>query len=396
MLTFFSYFKSTNHDIIVNIPTCKKCQKKGAKILEEKVSRENKTSLLRIIKIDVVLRDGKPHSAAELAEHLGKSKRTILRDIEDLRDTWHAPIASSPQGYYYTERAWFFPAIYLSEGDMISVGILSKSFDIFKGTPLWAPMQDILDNVLSPHENTTNIVSPDNQNFAFKEYKSQENEWFENRICISRKPQTNIEDCVWETVIQALKENRLVEFDYSSNEEYQYKQRLVESWQLCFSENRWYLYGNCLEKDHKPAKGNRTYNLEKIKNIKILNKEFVLPAPHLYKKNEYAVGNFGISTTDKTEHYKIILKNYAASESLYEWSEDYKVYSYSDLPENEKIKGVSIPDNAKVIEFSSNQGPGVETFIYSFAANAIPLSPASLVEKWKMNIDEMKKISEQI
>ena len=33
---FFSYFKSTNHDIIVNIPTCKKCQKKGAKILEEK------------------------------------------------------------------------------------------------------------------------------------------------------------------------------------------------------------------------------------------------------------------------------------------------------------------------------------------------------------------------
>lgn len=364
--------------------------------MDETISRENKTSLLRIIKIDVVLRDGKPHSANELAEHLGKSKRTILRDIEDLRDTWHAPIATSPQGYYYTERAWFFPAIYLSEGDMISVGILSKSFDIFKGTPLWEPMQDILDNVLSPHENTTNIVSPDNQNFAFKEYKIKENEWFENRICISRKPQCNIEDYVWETIIKALRENKLVQFDYSSSEEDEYKQRLVESWQLCFSENRWYLYGNCLQKDNKPAKGSRTYNLEKIKNIELLDTTFTLPSPHLYRKNEYAVGNFGISTTTETEHYKIILKNYAAAESLYQWSEDYKVYPYSEIPESEKLKGVDIPANAKVIEFSSNQRPGVETFIYSFASNAIPVSPPALVEKWKKNIEEMKKIAEKI
>lgn len=364
--------------------------------MESDNSRENKTSLLRIIKLDVILRDGKPHTAVELAKKLGKSKRTILRDIDDLRDTWHAPIASGLQGYYYKERAWFFPAIYLSEGDMISVGILSKSFDIFKGTPLWEPMQDILDNVLSPHENTTNIVSPDNQNFAFKEYKIQENEWFENRICISRKPETNIDDEVWEAVITALRENRLLQFNYSSSEEDVYKQRLVESWQLCFSENRWYLYGNCLEKDHNQTKGSRTYNLEKIRDIELLEKTFTLPSPHLYRKNEYAVGNFGISTTSETEHYKIILKNYAASESLYQWSQDYKVYPYSQLPSSEKIKGIDIPENAKVIEFTSNQRPGVETFIYSFASNAIPISPASLVEKWKRNIEEMKKIADQL
>lgn len=362
----------------------------------EKETRENKNGLLRIIKLDVELRDGKPHTAQELSLRLGKSKRTILRDIDDLRYNWHAPIESSPKGYYYTERAWFFPAIYLSESDMISIGILSKSFDMFKDTPLWEPMQDILDNVLSPHENTTNIVSQDNQNFAFKEYKISENDWFENRICISRKPQTKIDDDVWNTIIQSLRENRAVKFDYTSSGFETNLSRTVESWQLCFNDGRWYLYGNCIEKNGIKIYSSRTYNLEKIQNIQLLNQTFKLPHPSLYKKNEFAVGNFGISTSDKTEHYKIILKDYAASEAIYQWSDDYKVYPYVLLPEEQKLHNMIFPESTKVIEFTSNQRPGVETFVFSFASNAIPLEPASLVRKWKENVLSMQAIAKNL
>lgn len=366
------------------------------KNISEKNNRENTNGLLRIIKLDVELRDGKPHSARELSLRLGKSKRTILRDIEDLRNTWHAPIESCAQGYYYTERSWFFPAIYLSESNMISIGILSKAFDMFKETPLWEPMQDILDNVLAPHENTTNIVSADNQNYAFKEYKISENDWFENRICISRKPQTKIDDDIWNTVIQSLRENKVLQFDYSSSGNDTPVSRTVESWQLCFNDGRWYLYGKCLKKDQIDINKSRTYNLEKIQNIKLLDKSFKLPDAVLYKKNEFAVGNFGISTSEKTEHYKIILKDYAASEAIYQWSKDYKVYPYSQLPESEKIPDMDFPENTKVIEFTSNQKPGVETFVFSFASNAIPLQPDSLVKKWKNNIQDMQTIAKKL
>lgn len=362
----------------------------------EKETRENKSGLLRVIKLDVELRDGKPHTAQELADKLGKSKRTILRDLEDLRDTWHAPIATSPKGYYYTERAWFFPAIYLSESDMISIGILSKTFDMFQATPLWEPMQDILDNVLSPHENTTNIVSADNQNYAFKEYKISENDWFENRICISRRPQSKIDDDVWNGVITSLRQNRVLKFEYSSNGEEETLSRKVQSWQLCFDDGRWYLYGFCLFKGDRPLNKTRTYNLEKMKNLELLNETFKLPDPALYKKNEFAVGNFGISTSEETEHYKIILKDYASAEANYQWSEDYKVYPYSQLPDDEKIPGITFPESTKVIEFSSNQRPGVENFVYSFASNAIPLAPSSLVKRWKENIVNMQTIAKNL
>ena len=358
-------------------------------------SRENKTSLLRIIKLDVELRDGKFHKATELAQKLGKSKRTILRDIEDLRDVWHAPIESSKSGYRYTERSWFFPAIYLAESDMISIGILSKSFSIYEQTPLWEPLQDILDNVLSPHDNTTNIISEDNQNFAFKEYRIKENDWFDNRICISRKPQFRIDDAVWKTIIQSLRENICIQFDYTSTDGQSMK-RTVESWQLCFCENRWYLYGRCIKKGTETTSDKRTYNLERISNASLDSRHFDLPDPSIYKKNEYSVGNFGISSTDKTEKYKIILKGYAANETLYTWSDDYKTYDYDSLPENEKIKDVDFGKGAKVIEFSSNQAPGVETFVYSFASNAIPLAPESLVKKWKNHLLKMSEIAAKL
>lgn len=54
--------------------------------------REDKIKTHRIIQIDKLIRDGKYPSVQQMADEYGVTKRTILCDIEFLRDRYNAPV----------------------------------------------------------------------------------------------------------------------------------------------------------------------------------------------------------------------------------------------------------------------------------------------------------------
>ena len=67
--------------------------------------REDKFRTHRIIQIDEDIRSGIYPGIQFLMEKYGVSRRTILRDIEFLRDRYQAPIECdrTRKGYYYTD-----------------------------------------------------------------------------------------------------------------------------------------------------------------------------------------------------------------------------------------------------------------------------------------------------
>ena len=68
--------------------------------------REDKFKTHRLIQIDKWIRSGTYPSVEKMVAEYGVSRRTILRDMEFLRDRYRAPLAydKSRRGYYYTDR----------------------------------------------------------------------------------------------------------------------------------------------------------------------------------------------------------------------------------------------------------------------------------------------------
>lgn len=83
--------------------------------------REDKFRTHRIIQIDEDIRSGIYPGIQFLMEKHGVSRRTILRDIEFLRDRYQAPIECDRRrkGYYYTDPTFAIKNVLLTEATFL-------------------------------------------------------------------------------------------------------------------------------------------------------------------------------------------------------------------------------------------------------------------------------------
>ena len=70
-----------------------------------RIPRENRIKTWRILEIDRMIRDGGYPDVRQLAGHFEVSRATICRDIEFLRDFYHAPLEfdRTRHGYFYSD-----------------------------------------------------------------------------------------------------------------------------------------------------------------------------------------------------------------------------------------------------------------------------------------------------
>ena len=66
------------------------------------------------------LQRGTYPNKARLAELIGRTSRTVHRDLEALREDWNAPIAFDRQqnGFYLADAKWQIPELRLTEGEL--------------------------------------------------------------------------------------------------------------------------------------------------------------------------------------------------------------------------------------------------------------------------------------
>ena len=100
--------------------------------------REDRFRTHRIIQIDEDIRSGIYPGVSYLMEKHGVSKRTILRDIEFLRDRYNAPVESdrTHKGYYYTDPTFAIKNVLLTEGDLFNISTVMPLMEQYKNTPL--------------------------------------------------------------------------------------------------------------------------------------------------------------------------------------------------------------------------------------------------------------------
>ncbi|MCE9616019.1 MAG: WYL domain-containing protein [Lentisphaerae bacterium] len=114
------------------------------------LSRPQHHRLRRILEL---IRDGTRTGAYANARgfctELGVCRRTILRDLDFLRDEERAPIAYDGQrkGYYMTDATWRLPPVELSREEVFSFAVARKLLAAFRGTPMEVDMRSVLSKI---------------------------------------------------------------------------------------------------------------------------------------------------------------------------------------------------------------------------------------------------------
>jgi proteasome accessory factor B len=115
-----------------------------------KQNQEEKVRINRIMKIDDEIRSLKYPNAATLSTKLEVTQRTILRDLDYLRDMYQAPIEYdfTKRGFYYTEPNFFIKSVILTEGELFSIAIFDQLLEQYRNTPLEQKLRDIFGKII--------------------------------------------------------------------------------------------------------------------------------------------------------------------------------------------------------------------------------------------------------
>ena len=193
------------------------------------------------------------------------------------------------------------------------------------------------------------------------------------RIALSPSPMpiNIIEESVWKTILQALRNNTKIEFDYNGRWNPENTHRKVHPYQLVMDNGNYFLYGFSEERNET-----RLFSLSRIKNPKTTEETFLLPEDFEFEKH-CGGGKFGSFSYNESEHYKIeFYENARQMLKDFVWAEDQKLHDDETR-------------NCTTIEFSSTQYLKIEEWILSQGRYAKPLEPEWLVDEWKSHIKGM-------
>lgn len=321
-------------------------------------SPASRSMLHRIYFIDRRIASGDYPNTSNLAREYETGTATISRDLDFMRTMMGAPIEYDPsrRGYYYKDKTYRLPAGFSTAEDMMALGITKNLLSIYQNTPLYPVVRYLIDSITAP-------IASDKDAY-----------WFENRVIVPEVASCPVPDELWHHIIAALRENRVVSFDYRGAWDMGYHRRRVRPYQFLFDNGIWFLYG--FDEDRGAI---RLYALPRIRNITILKEYFTLPDDFDYHQHNDG-SYFGIFSGTIKQKFRIEL----CDDSIVwvedrQWAADQKITKTKDTV---------------IIEFTSTQFGKVLEWVLSRGATAHPLEPKELVDLWKQSIRDMMKTLE--
>ena len=250
----------------------------------EKRHVDNHLMLERLSKIHAKIKSGCYPNTQQLAFDNEVSVPTISRDIEFLRDRFGAPICydATQRGYYY-EEDFDMPLNMISSKDVMFLSLVKQLMTQYEGSPIYSEISSIIDFLT------------DSQGIG----KSD----FIKRVAAPPLPKVVVNEDDWNKVIQSLKENTLLQFDYNGRWRTETTHRMVHPYQVLLQDGMYYVFGFD-ENANKGKGGERLFNLSRMKNIENINKTFNLPENFEFT-SRCGGGRFGAFKEAKKEKFEI-------------------------------------------------------------------------------------------
>lgn len=176
-----------------------------------------------------ILKAGGHPGRLELADQLEVSVRTVQRTLDFLRDRFQCPLVFSREhrGYALADAAWYLPRVMVSEGELFSLLIARQAMAQYRGTPVEKSLLRIFEKIAEDlHERIS--VHPDHTDAT--------------RLSFAPLPVLDVREEVWNTLLAAIREQRVVRICYKSHRSGQTRGRNVNPHHILNMRGDWYLF----------------------------------------------------------------------------------------------------------------------------------------------------------
>lgn len=244
----------------------------------------SRSRLDRIIYFQVQVNAGKYPNCSTLSRHFGVSVKSILRDVEYLKDRQQMPIEFDPvkNGYYFTGPVSSIKGIEVTEGEVVALLVAQKALFQYRGTSFEKPLRSAVAKLVHGMRDlvTLNLVDLDAA-ISFRD---------------SGAVQLDAE--TFSTLAKAVQHSREVTFQYHKLKSKKPEVRRVRPYNLCCSGHLWYCVAYDAERNAL-----RNFALTRMTDVTITDTAFVRPLD--FSIQEHLAGSFGIFCGDSGRDYKV-------------------------------------------------------------------------------------------
>ena len=206
-----------------------------------------------------LIQGGRYPNCRKLADELEVCAKTIQRDIDFMRDRLQLPIEYDQLkfGFHYTEPVAAFPAMAMSEGELVSLLIAEKALAQHRGTVFERPLRSACERLAQGLQDriTVNWAELD-QAISF-------------RSAGVAAPDLAVFDAISRAVVGSLE----ISFQYLKLSSTQHEFRQARPYHLGCVENQWYVFAHDLDRGQM-----RTFALPRMREVKVTRKKFERPA----------------------------------------------------------------------------------------------------------------------
>lgn len=327
--------------------------------MADKNGYQMKVKSFRLLEIDRILRTGQKVTTSSLGEELGVSTRTILRDIEYLRDMYNAPIEYDmvKKTLYYSEPSFYVESVPLTEGELFSIGLFDQLLDQYRNTPLESSLRSIFAKIVSCLPDSITVDSC----------------FLEKNITYIPDQLGLISNEVFTTIFKALQSHSTITFYYRPLQKTSYMLRYLDPYHAVCQKGNWYIIGHCHDKNEM-----RVFNFSRMKDVKLTQEHYNIPAT--FKPEDYFDKEIGIWLSCKKEYTVRLL----ISKEIGTYAIDKRWHSSQKVIQNQ--------DGSVAVSFVTSQLPEIKRWVLGQGSTVEVLSPPELIEDIKSEISKLQNI----
>lgn len=245
----------------------------------------------RMWRIHQVLSGDSYPNCSGLSRELEVSAKTVLRDLEFMRDRLGLPLEydAVKHGYFYTAPVRDFPTMKVSQGEVAALLLAQKSLEQFRGTPFERPLAGAFRKLSQSLGGDMEVA------------------WHELEQAMSvRRSGVGLADMqVFDVLAKAVTAREEVEFAYHKLAGEKPETRKVNPYHLGCIEDQWYLFA------HDVGRGAiRTFALPRIRNVDKTGEKFRRPKDFSVAK--LLDGSFAVFEGKNAKPVKIMFKGVAS------------------------------------------------------------------------------------
>lgn len=213
----------------------------------------------RLLKLITLLQSGTVMSAAQLAEELQISRRTLFRDLR-LLDAAGIPYIHVPGKGYRIGPNFFLPPVNLKVTEVMGLMVLAKSAAAFGQQPLMAPAINAVRKLVAILPDTVRQVCHDMM----------------TRVSVTPKNISVVHDDArhYAMIQQGIDQRRVLEMSYDSVHDGEVITTGLHPYHLHFAIRAWYVIG--FSELHRQV---RTFKLSRIRGLTLADRYFKIRHP---------------------------------------------------------------------------------------------------------------------